>query len=188
MKNKTKKYLGFFSFLLILVAGIIIISYIGPQKIVNELGVRNSFIGYFLISAVGGVSSLTSSSYYILTYALGAAGLSPLLLGIIGGIGVSIGDSLFYYIGNKGEDVAPQKISKRTEKISNIINKKPNWVGTGAIYLYTGFTPLPNDILTVPLGFLKYPYKRLIIPLVLGNITATTIIAYLASIGYRFFF
>ncbi|MFB6246538.1 MAG: VTT domain-containing protein [Candidatus Pacearchaeota archaeon] len=188
MKNKTKRYLGFFSFLIVLLAGVITISIIGPQKIVNELGVRNSFIGYFLVAAVGGVSSLTSSSYYILTYAMGAAGLSPLLIGILGGIGVSIGDSLFYYIGSKGEDVAPEKISKRTEKISKIIKNKPKWAGIGIIYFYTGFTPFPNDIVTVPLGFLKYPYKRMILPLTLGNITATIIIAYLASIGYKFLF
>lgn len=188
MKKKTKRYIAFFAFIIGIIAAIILISLVKPTEIVDKIGVQNSYLALFIVASLGGVSSITSSSLFIFLSILAAGGLSPLLLGLVGGIGASIGDSLFFYIGTKAENIAPEKMSKKSEKISKIIQSKPKWVVPIMVYLYAGFAPLPNDIMTVPLGFFKYKYKKIIAPLILGNITYTILFSYAAKYGINLFF
>jgi len=46
-----------------------------------------------------------------------------------------------------------------------------------ATYVLVGFTPTPNDILTIALGATRRPYVPIIIALVLGNVTLSYIVA-----------
>lgn len=185
MKARTRRLIAFFAVLLMISAWIIFLSFVSPGKIVAELGVRNGYTILFIVSAIGGVSSITASSYYIFVSVLAAGGLNPLFLGIIGGFGVTIGDSLFFYFGTRARKVSPENISKKSEKLSSWIKKQPRWTIPFLVFIYASFTPFPNDIMTVSLGFLEYPYKKMIFPLLIGNMSATIILAYLSSIGYN---
>lgn len=187
MKQKLKRYLIFTGIFIFIIAWILILNFFSPDRIVAKLGVGNSYIILFLISAIGGVSSISASSYYLAISVFASGGLSPIFLGLVGGIGVTIGDSLFFYLGKKGAQISPEKIHEKTNKIKKWIQKSPNKVIPFIVYIYAGFTPLPNDLMTVPLGFIHYPYKKIILPLLLGNITATILIAYISIYGVGLF-
>jgi len=184
MKRRTKRYLIFGGILTFVLIWILILNFLPPDSIVAKVGTKNSYIILFLISAIGGVSSISASSYYLAISVFASGGLSPIVLGIVGGIGVTIGDSLFFYLGKKGKDVSTKDLNKRTEKLNNWINKSPKGAMPIIIFTYVGLTPMPNDLLTAPLGFLGYPYKKIIAPLILGNITGTIIVAYLSIYGF----
>lgn len=188
MKKKSKKYFIFAGVLIFITIWILILNLISPDRIVAKIGVGNSYIILFLISAIGGVSSISASSYYLAVSVFASGGLNPIFLGLVGGVGVTIGDSLFFYLGKKGQEISSKKIHEKTNKWKKWINKSPKSLIPFLIYLYVGFTPAPNDLMTVPLGFMNYSYKRLIIPLLLGNITATILISYISIYGVAFFF
>lgn len=54
-------------------------------------------------------------------------------------------------------------------------------------YVYCGFTFLSNDILTLSLALVRFPFRKAFIAIFLGNTTLMVIIAYLAKGGISVF-
>lgn len=157
---------------------------IGPRAFVAFIGVKNSYLVVFLIAASGGLSSLTATSFYTLLATFATGGLHPLLLGIAGGIGLVIGDSLFYAFGRNGVQALPEHLRLRTEKIAEWLESNPSWMVPLVVFLYTAFTPLPNDILMILVALTGTRYRWIIGPLIVGDIINVSISAFLFATGY----
>lgn len=157
---------------------------IGPRTFVEFIGVENSYVVIFLIAASGGLSSLTATSFYTLLATFAAAGLNPLLLGVAGGLGLVIGDSLFFAFGRNGVQALPPHVRLRTEKVAKWLESKPAWMVPLVVFLYAGFTPLPNDILMILVALTGTKYRRIIVPLIVGDIINVSISALLFAAGY----
>lgn len=173
--NKNK--ITFIFLVLFLIIWIFILIFIGPNKIVDFLGVENSYLILFLIAAIGGLSTLTGSVYYTSLITFSAAGLNPFILSVIGGIGLTISDSIFYYFGRVGRDILPDKIKRNTNKFYKWLKSKPQWTLPIFVYAYTGFTPFPSDIMLIAIALIKINFKKIVIPLLLGNMTSTLLIS-----------
>jgi membrane protein YqaA with SNARE-associated domain len=159
----------------------ILLIHFPPSEIVTFLGIENALLIAFLVSAFGGVSTATSVNYYATVITLATGGTSVLALGIVAGVGITIGDSLFYYLGTQGHDIITGQGLEWAKKIETWINDRHESLVQIIAYVYTGLTPLPNDVLTVSLGLAEYSYRRLLPALLLGNITLTIIVAGLAN-------
>jgi membrane protein YqaA with SNARE-associated domain len=179
-----RKRLVFGLLVLLIVAWSITLLIVGPRTIVEAIGIENVYLVAFIIATLGGVSTLTSSSYFLTIVTLGAGGADPYLLGLIAGTGITIGDSLFYYLGLRGREVVNKNVYRWSVKFSEWLDKRPRWLVPFIVFFYAAFTPLPNDILTIALGFSSYPYKYMILPLWAGNIIITIITALLAGAGF----
>lgn len=175
-----KKHYKFILVLAFVLAWSLFVYFVGARTVVEYIGIENGYLLIFLIAIFGGVSSATAVSFYTAVITLAAGGLNPFMIGLIGGIGVTFGDSIFYYLGLKGKKVIKSS-SKTLNKITKWLRTGPSWLIQIFIFVYSGFSPFPNDILTVSLGLTEFPYRRVIIPLLLGDIASTTIVAYLAS-------
>lgn len=162
-----------------------ILFHFGPGAIVETIGVKNSYGVMFLMSVFGGVSTFTSVSYLATLSTLAIGGLNPLLLGFVAGTGLLISDSFFFYLGKEGRYIATGKPKEWAEKFETWLRKKPQWMVPVVTYVYTGLTPLPNDVLTIALAFAEVKYKRIVLPLWLGNMTLTALVGYLAVQGVR---
>ncbi|MEZ5006901.1 MAG: hypothetical protein R2753_01985 [Chitinophagales bacterium] len=55
------------------------------------------------------------------------------------------------------------------------------------IFLYVGISPLPPDILITTLSIAKYPFRRMIFPLLLGEVTFVLLVSLFAQQGIRIF-
>ncbi len=185
MKRRLKAYLTFLVFLWVLTVWLILLHYFTPTQIVSNIGANNSYLVFFLIATVGGSSLITASSYYISLSVLSVAGLNPVLLGVLGGVGVSIGDSIYFYLGSKGKEISSRNVSQKLTKISAFLQKSPKIFTTLFIYFYSVLAFLPNDVMTFLLGIIGYPYKKMLLPLVLGNVTGGILFAYLTPLGFR---
>ncbi len=160
----------------ILVWSLLILFY-GAEGLIDFLGVHNSYIVLAVVGLLGGVSTFTSASFYTTLSTLAVAGLNPFYLGLIGGLAVTVGDSLYYYIGKKGNESLPKKLKKKIMSFSNWMKKQPKWRIQLVTFVYSGLTPFPSDLLTISLGLTRYRYRHIILPLMLGNILLTTIVA-----------
>lgn len=176
MKIK-RSYIVVTSLLLFIIAWSALLLYISPTEIVEYIGADNSLIVAFLVSTFGGLSSLTSGSYYAMLTTLSTGGTDPVLLGVCAGVGLTISDSLIYYLGTRGHDILAGDWRERADKLSQWINNQHEHVVQLFAYVYTGLTPMPNDLLTGSLGLAEYSYRRLLPALLLGNITLSIIIA-----------
>ena len=127
----------------------------GPSAIVDLIGVENAYLVIFLLAISGGLSSFTSAPYYAALLTFAAGGADPLLLGLIAGLSISIGDMLVFTLGRVAFAESRLKDHWLVVKIKALLARAPRWGVPGLIVLYTLFTPFPNDVLMVSLGTLK---------------------------------
>lgn len=180
-----KRVIYFIGVALLIIVWIITIILIGPNNIVDAIGEENGYLLAFVIAVAGGVSTLTSSTFTLTIITLVAGGLSPYILGVVGGTGLLIGDSLFYYLGSNVSYLLSGQSKKWIDKLSAWLENRPKWLVPGIVFVYVGFFPLPNDVLTVTLGLGSYRYRRIVLPIWLGNILFTIIVGVLTQHGYQ---
>ncbi len=171
-------YRGILSVVIFITLLFVVFFFINPQELVESFGVTNSYIVLFFVALIGGTSSLTSSSYYATIIAFTISGLDPLMMALVAGVGLSIGDGIFYLLGIWGRNNISGRAKHLVEKGSRFLLKKPKWLVQIIVYLYTGFTPFPGDILMVALSFARFPYKSFVIAGLLGNITLVLVVVF----------
>lgn len=98
---------------------------------------------------------------------------------VIGGfvIGTTIADSIGFLLGRLGSSYASTSYPKVTERLQTWMEAHEKLIP----FLILGFflfAPLPNEVILIPLAIIGYRYKRLIIPLILGNIGHHTLMVY----------
>jgi len=140
----------------------------------------NSFgpFGVFLLSLVGAMSIFVPIPYTIVIFLLGKYGMDPFLLMITGGLGAAIGELSGYVLGYYGRKIISQE---RLRKMSYLIKAFGRYLPI-VIFLFA-FTPLPDDLLFIPLGILKYKLYKAFIPSLLGKLVMCYTLAYLGKIG-----
>ncbi|MBU2612130.1 MAG: hypothetical protein KKB62_00225 [Nanoarchaeota archaeon] len=187
MEKRTKNILKFLAFAVILTGWILLFKYVNPQLLVAKIGATNGYLVLLLIGAIGGASIFTGPSYFVAVTTLALVGLNPFLLGLCGGIGVTIGDTIIFLMGIGAGKKAPGKIHEKLEKMKKFTEKKPKWFVNLVLFLYVGLTPLPNEVATISMGMIGHNKKMIIFIILLGNITSGILGALLVQYGASFF-
>lgn len=173
--------LVFMVLLIILIAVSVLLFIFDPQVIVDYIGLHNVYLSLFVISLFSGVSTLTSVPYLATLYALAQTTASPLLLGIAGGLGIFVGDVFYYYLGHSGRQIISGRPKQYVDKFANWLGKRSDKFAEIISYLYTGFTPLPNDILMLAMSLGKVPFNKIAIPVLIGTVQLSILLAYFFS-------
>jgi len=188
MKISKKRIIISLVIFAVLIFWIALFYYIDPQSLVAKLGARNGYMIIFLLGTFGGVSTFTGPSYFIALSTLTIGGLNPFALAFIGGIGVTIGDIIILILGLNAGKRFPEKFKEPIEKLRIFLEKKPKKFVPFIIYAYIGFTPFPNEIVTIPLGLTGYHLKKIIPIMFLGNMTSGLIFAITGFYGLKYFY
>lgn len=185
MEAKLKRRISVIIIISIFILWTIFVYYLSPEKIVEKIGIENSYLLAFTVAFIGGTSIFFPIPYYLLVFTLGAGGLNPIILGLSSASGVLLGDSTSYFLGYTGREIISEKLKKLLEKLYNwCITRKPYLLPI-IFFLYGTFIPLPNDVITVSMGMAHYPYKKVIIPLGLGNIIFNITLALAGFYGWK---
>jgi len=190
MCHHLKKYKTLYTSLVILAVFSALLYQYPPDNVVATIGVENSYLAVFLIAALGGLSSLTSGVFYAAVATFSSGGAIPWLLGIVGGIGIALGDSLIFglfYYGAKDVDVSDQW-QQRIDKTRSAIEHYPSWATYILLFLILGVSPVPNDIVMLALVALGFSYIKIAPILFLAGISITTITAYLGQSFFSYIF
>ncbi len=154
-----------------------------PKDLIMMLGVRNSFVIAFFVSLVGAFTSLTKFSAYPMIIALVAGQMNPFTVGLVAGLGLASGDILFFLFGYSARDLASEKWKGVLNKILDRLYRLKGILVQVLIYFYVACTPFPNNLLSGSLAFTGYPFKKVVIPLMLGDISFCILVAWLAFRG-----
>lgn len=172
-----------FGILLFIILWTVVLIVVGAESIVEYIGIENGYLVMFLVSLLGGVSSVGAVAYITTIITLSNAGLDPLTLALASGAGVSIGDTVYYLLGRNGSKlIRRSRASGYIQNFTTWLNQQHMIVRSVGIFMYTAFTPLPNDILTIAMGIAQQPYGMVIASLVLGNITHTFLLGTFGSL------
>jgi membrane protein DedA with SNARE-associated domain len=145
-----------------------------------EMVTNYGYAGAFLISIFGNFTIFFPVPFTITIYAFGAT-LNPLLLGIACGLGSTIGEFSAYLIGAGGRKIIEGRYGERLENAKLLIER----YGMVIIFLFA-LLPLPDDVILIPLGMMRYDLKKALTAAFLGKVAMCTIVAYAGRFSYTF--
>ncbi|MCW3998029.1 MAG: VTT domain-containing protein [Candidatus Bathyarchaeota archaeon] len=132
------------------------------------------YLGIFFISLLGSMSLFVPIPYTIAIFVLGGLpGFEPLWIALAAGAGASLGEFSGYLIGVGGRKAISGKYRKKMDFLMKLFKK----FGPIAIFIFA-LTPLPDDLLFIPLGVMRYSLIRAFIPAFIGKFFSNLIIAY----------
>jgi membrane protein YqaA with SNARE-associated domain len=140
------------------------------------------YLGIFLISFLGTASIVIPIPYTIIIFTIGSLRiLDPLLVAISGAIGAALGEFLGYLLGYYGRTIVSEERQKKMNYILRVFSR----YGAVAIFIFA-LTPLPDDLLFIPLGIMRYSFLKAFVPCLLGKMLMCFILAYggYLSIGF----
>lgn len=138
------------------------------------------YAGAFLISIVGNFTIFLPVPYAITIYAFGAT-LNPLLLGIVCGLGSTVGEFSAYLVGWGGRRVVEERYGQRLESAKLLVQT----YGMLVIFLFCAL-PLPTDLILIPLGMLKYDLRKAMVAAFLGKTVMLVTVAYAGRYSFAF--
>ena len=130
------------------------------------------YLGVFIISFIGSVSVVFPVPYTIVIFFLGSS-LNPVFVAVSGGLGSALGEFSGYALGYYGRAVVSEERRRKMDYMVKVFDR----YGPVAIFLFA-LTPLPDDLLFIPLGVMRYPFWKAFIPALLGKTLMTFILAY----------
>jgi membrane protein YqaA with SNARE-associated domain len=142
----------------------------------EQLAYQYGYLGIFLLSLIGALSVVFPISYTIVIYLMGSF-LDPLLIAVSGGLGPALGELAGYVLGYYGRML----IGDERRRKMNYMLKMFDRYGVAVIFLFA-LTPLPDDLLIIPLGIMRYNPVKFLIPCVLGK----TLMCLILALGGRF--
>jgi len=147
---------------------------------VTEIALRYGYVGAFSVAMIGSTSATVFFPYTIIVVFLALQGLNPFYLGLLMGLGAGIGQMVGYIIGRFGSGWFHRKKPETYDAMERILAERP-----GLIFFFIiafGSTPLPDDLILIPLGMLRYPWWKAWLPSTIGKCIAGWIVTYSSSL------
>jgi membrane protein YqaA with SNARE-associated domain len=101
----------------------------------------------------------------------------PALLALVASAGCLIGEMVGYFVGRGVAEVTKGREFRTIQKLQDLLARNPR-LAPALIFIFA-LTPLNDDLLTVPLGFIKYSARKTIFFCWLGKLGMMGFLAYL---------
>jgi membrane protein YqaA with SNARE-associated domain len=146
-----------------------------------DFSVLLGYPGAFIISLIGNATILLPFPYIGVPFILGGVQtvpsgpfiFDPWLIGLVSGIGATIGEMTGYAIGYAGGELIKEE---QRSRIRDLALQHPKL--TPFLLWFVAATPIPDDVLVVPLGASKYPWWKVLAPQLIGKTMFLTGIAW----------
>jgi membrane protein YqaA with SNARE-associated domain len=148
----------------------------------RDIAMQYGYLGIFVISLIGSASILIPIPYTVIIFTLSAFRiLDPMLIALSSGLGSAVGEFSGYLLGYYGQAILSDIQKRKIEFILKVFNK----YGAITVFIFA-LTPLPDDLLIIPLGIMRYSFVKVLLPCLLGKIFMSLILAYggAMSIGF----
>lgn len=132
----------------------------------------HGYLGALIISILGSLIPFLPVPYLI-PIVLMSRVLDPFLLGIAAGVGGALGKITSYLLGRFGRRLLSEEVRRRTAALGKAIEK----YGALAVFLFA-LTPLPDDVIYIPVGLTGLSMLKFMAANMLGKIVLSWIVAY----------
>ena len=138
----------------------------------EQFAFQFGYLGVFIISFIGSVSVIFPVPYTLVIFVLGSV-LDPFFVAVSGGLGAALGEFSGYTLGYYGRKIVNKERRRKMDFMARLFDR----YGPITIFLFA-LTPLPDDLLFIPLGIMRYPFLKAFVPALLGKMVMTFILAY----------
>ena len=142
-----------------------------------DIALQYQLLGVFIISFIGTAAVFFPVPYTAVIFYLGLKGWNPVLLAAAGAFGSTAGEFTGYLVGYCGRKFINAENKRGMEFFTEIFRK----YGAIAIFIFA-LTPLPDDVIFIPLGTLKYPVLETLTSCFAGKFLMCLILAYFGGI------
>jgi membrane protein YqaA with SNARE-associated domain len=141
-------------------------------NILLDLSLLFGYSGALIIAFVGNATVLFPFPYIGVPFILGGLAdeatslflFDPWLIGIAAGLGAILGEMTGYFIGYGGGKLIDQE---QTSSFKSFIESHPR--ATPLLIWFLAATPIPDDVLIVPLGVARYSWWKVALPQFVGK-------------------
>jgi membrane protein YqaA with SNARE-associated domain len=145
----------------------------------QQFSVQYGYLGVFFVSLVGALSLVVPVPDAITVFTL--AGLrvgggwvfDPLLIAAAATVGSGVGQFSGYLLGVGGKKTIAGKYRKNADFLVRVFNR----FGPVGIFAFA-LTPLPDDLMFIPLGIARYNPVKAFVPALAGKFLGSLIIAF----------
>jgi membrane protein DedA with SNARE-associated domain len=149
----------------------------------SQLLLQYSYFGVFVLSFIGAASIIIPIPYTLIIFQLSMSGQwNSTLLIIAGGLGSAMGELTGYALGYFGRRIVSEERQRKMTYLVRVFDR----YGPLAIFVFA-LTPLPDDLLFIPLGMLKYKLYKVFIPSLIGKFLMVFILVNSGSIAGNIF-
>lgn len=142
-----------------------------PENIWENIG----YPGISLLSFIGASSVIIPIPYTVILLGIAPA-FNPLLLATAAGLGAAGGELVGYGLGYIGRHVVGKKRRRQLDAMLSIFER----FGVPAVFIFA-LTPLPDDLLFIPLGLMHYSLWKAFAACAAGKFAMSFIIAYVGK-------
>ncbi len=159
-------------------------------EFLTYLVVTYGYLGVFLVSLIGSAALFVPLPAFLIVISAGAT-LDPFWVGIVAGLGAGLGETIGYLAGigivKGGKKLIKRKLSAKEKHWINLVK---DWFNKGwgplAIFVFAA-TPLPDKILGLVCGAIRYDWKKFLLATLAGKILLHLVLAYIGYFGIGFF-
>lgn len=154
------------------------------------LALQWGYLGAGLIALAGNFTILLPVPYIVGIFTLGTIPeLNPIIIGVIAGLFATLGELVSYFVGQGiGTLDYIEENKERLEVVNSFLERK--YGGFLTVFLFA-LTPLPDDLLYIPLGMVRYPFRKAAIACFLGKtifMSGLAIAGFYYNLGITLFF
>ena len=137
------------------------------------------YLGAFLAPLIG-VFTYYLLPWPLIIFLLGDL-LNPLVVALLGATGATAGTYLYYFLGVGIEKILPERFKSGIEKGKRYIEK----YGMLAIFFFA-ITPLPDEIVWIPVGIMGYDKRRAMVSCWLGKFILIAALSFAGFYGLQY--
>lgn len=149
-------------------------------ELIYAFAQQYGYLGVFFTSLLGAMTIIFPIPYTLIIYFMGGF-LDPFLVAIAGGLGSAVGEFSGYVAGYYGRKIVGEKQQRKMDYMMKLFDRYGSW----GIFLFA-LTPLPDDLLFIPLGIMRYKFIKAFIPCFLGKLLMSYILAYSGKHSVQF--
>lgn len=151
--------------------------YVHSSPYVQQIVLSGGYVSIFAFSFINGFNVVVPFITASLIPALVGAGLSAPLLILLITLGMTLADMVSFVFGTmaaRASRLVESAVLRRMEHIERL----PTWAVMPVVFGWATLSPMPNEVILFPLGFLGYHWYK-IMPLVfIGNGIFNTVVGY----------
>lgn len=177
MKKTLKLALTFILLIIIFVGVLFFTKEISGNSELISFIAKLGYPGVTLTAIIAGLNTFVPLPAATFTPLFITSGLSIPLIILSLAIGTLIADFIGYVLGHVSREIIMEKYPKSFDFVQNLQEKHQKLISP-ILFLYASFVPFPNEILLIPLALSGIKFRKIFIPLLLGNFVHQAVLIY----------
>jgi membrane protein YqaA with SNARE-associated domain len=174
MNTFTKSVLSITFIVVIFAASLYFALYLSESSAVQSLVQRFGYLGVLLTGIIVGLNTIVPIHAATFSPIFITAGLPLSMIIFFLAVGTLIADMLAFALGHVSRDFVKEKYPKIYGYATKIHTEKSHLL-IPIVTVYAAIVPFPNEAILIPLALAGTNPKKLIIPLIIGNIIHQTL-------------